>query len=357
MKILHVITAPRAEGTPRLVLDWLEVAGIEQELLFLSEEGELKENFKNTGVWQFYNRAFEPRFKTAPKIAALVKRICLERKPDIAIAWSLGFSHWVALGARLAGVRKNLAHAGNAVGETFMGKYIHTWISFTLGHLLANKIIACSDYVMKSFTSIPMVSSKNIFVVHNCVNVARFIDFDPQQERPGDFVMVATLEPHKDHVTLLKAWKIYHIKHVRSHLFLAGNGSLHDMLRSLAEELEVKNVSFLGTVSKIPELLHRCKIFVFSTTHQEGFGTVLIEALAAGCRIIATDVPACREVLQNGTYGRMVPEKNPEALAAAMEIESSLPMAESEIETRQKYAAQFSPEEMVKKYINIGIEG
>jgi glycosyltransferase involved in cell wall biosynthesis len=353
MKILHVISAPRAEGTPRIVLDWLEVPGVEQELLFLSEEGELKENFKNTGVWQFYNRGFELRFKSALRIAALVKRISRERKPDIVISWSLGFSHWVALGARMAGVKKNLAHAGNAAGETFMGKYIHTWISFTLGNMLGNKIIACSEYVRKSFIAIPLVSSKNIFVVHNCVKVARFIDFNPQKERPGDFVMVATLEAHKDHATLLRAWKIYHLKHVHSHLFLAGNGSLHDMLIRLADELEVKNVSFLGTVSKVPELLHRCKIFVFSTTHQEGFGTALIEAMAAGCRIIATDVPACREVLQNGTYGIMVPEKNPEALAAAMEIESARTADKSEIETRQKYAAQFAPEEMVKKYVKL----
>jgi glycosyltransferase involved in cell wall biosynthesis len=99
--------------------------------------------------------------------------------------------------------------------------------------------------------------------------------------------------------------------------------------------------------------LHRCKIFVFSTTHQEGFGTVLIEAMAAGCRIIATDVPACREVLQNGVYGRMVPEKDPEALAAAMEIESTLPVVDAEIEIRQKYASQFSPEEMIKKYLEL----
>ena len=61
--------------------------------------------------------------------------------------------------------------------------------------------------------------------------------------------------------------------------------------------------------SDIPKLLANADIFALSTTAEEGFGIVLIEAMAAGLPIIATDVPACREVLDNGKAGILVPSK------------------------------------------------
>ena len=55
-------------------------------------------------------------------------------------------------------------------------------------------------------------------------------------------------------------------------------------------------------------MLAEADIFAFSTTLSEGFGIALIEAMAARLPIIATDVPACREVLDNGKAGILVPE-------------------------------------------------
>src|SRR5690606_39460471 len=119
-------------------------------------------------------------------------------------------------------------------------------------------------------------------------------------------IMVATLEPHKDHETLLKAWKILEDRGISAELKLAGDGSLRNQLEELAAKLKLRRVVFLGSRSDIPELLAQSKVFVFSTTPQEGFGTVLVEAIAAGCIIVASDVPACREVLDNGNYGMLV---------------------------------------------------
>ena len=72
--------------------------------------------------------------------------------------------------------------------------------------------------------------------------------------------------------------------------------------------LDYKKI-FLDSRNNIPELLANADIFAFSTTAEEGFGIVLIEAMAAGLPIIATDVPACREVLDNGKAGILVPTK------------------------------------------------
>jgi glycosyltransferase involved in cell wall biosynthesis len=75
---------------------------------------------------------------------------------------------------------------------------------------------------------------------------------------------------------------------------------------------------FWGRREDIPELLGRMDVYAFSTTRDEGFGIALIEAMAAGLPVVASDVPACREVLAEGEAGRLVPAGDPDALASAL---------------------------------------
>src|SRR5262249_3313107 len=77
-------------------------------------------------------------------------------------------------------------------------------------------------------------------------------------------------------------------------------------------------VEFLVSRCDVPEQLGEIDVFAFSTTEKEGFGIVLIEALAAELPIVATDVEACREVLQDGRFGSLVPFGDAEALAAEL---------------------------------------
>lgn len=351
MKILHVLTSPRAEGTPRLVLDWLTVQEQEQEILFLSAEGELKTEFEQTGVWQFYNAQFQLRFTSAIEIVKLVKKVCEERKPEIVISWPMGFSQWIHLGARLAGVKKLLVHAGNPPGHSWMSKYAYTYLSFWIGFLLGNKVVACSDYIRDAFRTIPLLSKKQFHSVYNCVRIEKFkmtIAKEPHQA-----IMVATLERHKDHVSLLNAWKILEERKMNFELLLAGNGSMREELQQIAEQLKLKQVRFLGSRNDVPLLLNKSKVFILSTTSQEGFGTVLIEALAARCQVIATDVPACREVLRDGEYGELFPPRDPHALADLIEKKIMTDPDEKLMAHQQQYASTFSPRKMIKNYINI----
>ena len=76
----------------------------------------------------------------------------------------------------------------------------------------------------------------------------------------------------------------------------------------------------LGFAAGSPERIDRARSeFVFATTPDEGLGIALIEAMAAGVPVVASDVGACREVLDDGALGLLVPPGDPVALADAIE--------------------------------------
>jgi len=355
MKILHVLTSPRAEGTPRLVLDWLTVKEHQQYVLFLQKEpADLLNSFSSTEV--FVNPQLPKGYKKIAVIFNVVKKICKTFKPDVVIAWNTGLAPFILFSARLTNVKKLIAHCGNAPSESFFGKYIYTWFTFYVCKIIGAKIVCCSNYLKHEFCSIPLVPKKNVYSVHNCVNQSKFNGINKSvNQLITTAIMVATLEPHKDHVTLLKAWKIVENTLTYAKLQLVGSGSLELKLKILARDLGLKNVEFLGSREDVPELLKKADFFVFSTTHNEGFGTVLIEALSVGLPIIATNVPACNEVLQEGKYGYLVEPYNEYSLAEAIMhvFQDKSFFDEEKINERKEYAASFSPKAMIDKYLSI----
>ena len=117
--------------------------------------------------------------------------------------------------------------------------------------------------------------------------------------------MVARLDQIKDQETLLKAYAKIQKK---CNLILVGDGDNRLYLEGIASKLglDIKKI-FIGSKLDIPRFLAYADIFAFSTTLSEGFGIALIEAMAAKLPIIASDVPACREVLDNGKAGILIP--------------------------------------------------
>jgi len=135
-------------------------------------------------------------------------------------------------------------------------------------------------------------------------------------------------------------------------VWLVGDGSRRAELTSLSLSLGLGGVvEFLGTRRDVPQLLGWSDLFVFSTTGAEGLGTVLIEALAAELPVVATDVPACREVLDGGLWGKLVDPANPGELAAAIifELQSRRSVDSSSL---RKHLRQFAPAAMVSAYLS-----
>jgi glycosyltransferase involved in cell wall biosynthesis len=138
------------------------------------------------------------------------------------------------------------------------------------------------------------------------------------------FVTAGRLVPLKDHETLLRGLAI-HRRHRQSRLLVLGTGPLRDHLEALTRKLGIGDaVEFLGFQENPLPYFRRADAFVLSS-YSEGFGNVLVEAMGCGTPVISTDCehgPA--EILDQGRYGALVPPRNPQALAEAMDMVAGL---------------------------------
>jgi len=101
-------------------------------------------------------------------------------------------------------------------------------------------------------------------------------------------------------------------------LIVVGDGELHDELVTLCSDLGLSNVvRFMGLRKNVPALMTHMGLFVLSSLW-EGLPTVVIEAMACGLPVIATDIPGTRELVQNGVTGLLVAEKDADALSNAI---------------------------------------
>ena len=115
---------------------------------------------------------------------------------------------------------------------------------------------------------------------------------------------------------------------------IVGDGDAAETLKQQAASLGIgRRVIFTGQRSDVEALLTAMDLFVCSS-RWEGLSTVLMEAMAAGVPIVATDIPGNRELLRDGDNAWLIPVENPRALAAAVLA------ARGNIELGRRYAHQ-----------------
>ena len=158
--------------------------------------------------------------------------------------------------------------------------------------------------------------------IPNGIDLARFpaAAQAPWAQRDAAILMASRFGRQKDHATLVRALGLLRSRGLTPSLAFAGGGKqrLRKATEALAGRLGLgTQVQFLGLVADIPALLARQRIFVLST-HYEGMPLALVEAMAAGCACIGSDVVGVREVIDHGRTGLLVPEGDAQALADAL---------------------------------------
>jgi glycosyltransferase involved in cell wall biosynthesis len=138
-------------------------------------------------------------------------------------------------------------------------------------------------------------------------------------------------------------------------VLLAGTGPREPALRELVRELKLEEaVSFLGHRKDIPHLMAAADAFVLPSRF-EGHPIVVLEAMAAGLPVIATDVCGTSEAIDANVTGLLVPPEDPEALASAMQLVLARPSVARRLAVRARSSVtqNFSAAVMAHKTLAI----
>ncbi len=130
--------------------------------------------------------------------------------------------------------------------------------------------------------------------------------------------VICRLSPPKLPQDFVKAVHRLKQKQINARYLIVGDGPMKPKVIELIKELKIeKDIILLGFRDDIPEILAATDIFVLPTLF-EGLSMSLLEAMASGKAIIATDIPANRELLESGKDSLLVPIKDVKALEQAM---------------------------------------
>jgi glycosyltransferase involved in cell wall biosynthesis len=273
------------------------------------------------------------RLRTRHTYSALLPlaRYLRREKPDAVLA----VKHRGIVTAVLAGIVSGFK--GRIVGN------IHTTVSAGLAHSnsvkrftylremrvfyrLAHAIVGVSNGVVDDIKDITGIDSGKIKAIHNPVLTPEMF---AQGKEPLDhpwfskdqipvILGIGRLTKQKDFHTLINAFT--EVRKIRKcHLVILGDGADLDSLRSLSREKGLSDdIDFPGFQKHPFTYLSRAKLFVLSS-RWEGFGMVLVEAMAFGIPVVSTDCPSGpREILKDGRYGPLVPVEDHIALAEAI---------------------------------------
>lgn len=253
-----------------------------------------------------------------------VSRQIANINPDAILVHCFGVPHLItAAAARSAGIRSVSAWAGNPPPRSPIAR-LRFSAALMASRLVRCPVVSCSTAVAQQFRELSVGMPARSAVVPNAIDVPD-IRAAAQQSRKRridarpTIAMVSRLDVIKDHSTLLAAFAEVRRDLSNAQLWIIGDGELRSKLQAQSHRLGVSDsTTFFGNRPDIASLLGQADVFAFSTTRDEGFGIVLIEAMAAGIPIVASDVPACREVLADGHAGLLVPPSDPGALARAL---------------------------------------
>jgi glycosyltransferase involved in cell wall biosynthesis len=161
---------------------------------------------------------------------------------------------------------------------------------------------------------------------------------------------VGRLRKQKDFKTLLRSFEIVR-KNRECRLIILGEGPQRQELESLAKKLNISDDIYMpGNVNNPYKYMNNSDVFVLSSAW-EGFGNVVVEALACGCPVVSTDCPSGpSEILSKGEFGTLVPVGDYTEMA-----NSIINVLDSNIEEGKliERSEKFHPSNITDKYLKV----
>lgn len=286
----------------------------------------------------------------------------LQREKPMALLSHMNHANVVAVVAKqLARTKTKLVLVEHDTLSAAKGKFLRSRLVPPLVKKLypyADAIVGVSEGVARDLEANFSIPGEKLSVVYNPVVSDELFSKAKtplahswfQADSPPVFLAVGRLTQQKDFFTLIEAFALLKSQTV-ARLIILGEGEDRSELEAAIARLGLcESISLPGFVENPYAYMSRASAFVLSS-RWEALPTVLIEAMACGCPVIATDCPSGpAEVLQAGVYGPLVKVGDPTALAAAMLQVLKVPIDPSLLLRR---AMDFSFERIVPKYLDL----
>lgn len=269
-----------------------------------------------------------------------------------------------ALGAKLAHIPILLHQEHGTVISVIKNKKRRILTIKFLFSYVENQVIAVSNILRQAIIEFLNIDKSKIITIHNGIEINKFdiiIDKTSKRKELGlmdDDIVVGTigrLASVKNQKVLIQAIRYLLNRLPKIKLILIGKGPLEEELKIFTQNLNLTSkVLFLGQRDDIPELLKIMDVFTLPSLH-EGISITLLEAMASGTPVIATDVGGNSEVVINGETGILIPPNDPIRLAEAIndiikdKNKATLYAQAAKVQIKNK----FSLEKMVEKYENL----
>lgn len=322
LHILHVLDSLQIGGTEWQCLSLathLDPTRFRNTILCFNRGGPLLEVARGAGL------AVEvvpfPGFRRPGAAASLARLADLMRRQRVHIVQSYGFySNAPALLAGWwAGARIRVASRRDM--GMFLGRLDR--LAERAVFRLADRVVVNARAIRAELIASGQVPGERIVVIPTGVDLDRFDRPVPAGRPPwageGKVVgMVAKFRRQKDQQTFLLAARRVLAVDPTVVFVLAGDGPLRGSVEQLAREMGLAgSVWFIGAVrpEAVGAFLHHVDISVLATNGNEGIPNVVLEAMAMGNPVIASDTGGCGEAIQNGVTGFLVPPRDPERLA------------------------------------------
>ncbi|MFO0907031.1 MAG: glycosyltransferase [Isosphaeraceae bacterium] len=313
LRVAHVVEALEMGGLEKLLVDFARFGDRDRFsgcVITLGDRGFLADEVERLG-WSVFPLHARPGLK--PSAVLRLARLLRRERVDVLHTHSEGPLLYGAAAARLARIKRvvHTRHHGPDLGNSprvlRLMRLATRWVD--------RVVCVAADGARHAMAE--GVDPEKLLTVWNGIDLDRFAYRGPAARGPA--VIVARLNPEKDHATLLRAMAIAVKAEPEFRLDIAGDGRCRPELERLAGELNLLDgpVRFLGQVNDVPSLLTRASLLV-QPSLLEGISLTLLEGMARGLPVVATDVGGNPEIVVDRQTGRLVPVQSPDLLAKAM---------------------------------------
>jgi sugar transferase (PEP-CTERM/EpsH1 system associated) len=269
------------------------------------------------------------------------------------------------LPAALAGVRHRVHGEHGWDMDDLEGRAWKPRLLRRLHSPLVDRYVTVSQHIRRYLIEQIGIEASRIEQIYNGVDTARFAPVQrrrsgllPYEFAGADSVVIGTvgrLQSVKDQQTLVRAFALAAADETigaRIRLVIVGDGPLESDLRTLVDELGLKSRTWMpGAVDDVPQVMQALDVFALPSL-AEGVSNTLLEAMASGLPVIATNVGGNAELVQDGTTGRLfVPGDvaTLSSLLAQYTVETDYRRSHA-LAARQRAVERYSLEVMIRRY-------